>query len=67
MKNQTKQSTTIEFDNPLLGKGKIESGNIYIVWVGMLLVFGLIFFFIYLKYGHKKVMIKWRNRKRKKR
>lgn len=65
MAKLTKQSTTLEFDNPLFGKGEITSTDTNIVWVGMFLIFALAFFFVYLKYGHKKVMVKWRNRKRK--
>ncbi len=61
---QTKQTTTIEFDNPLLGKGEITSTDTNIVWVGMFLFSGIICLLIYAKYLHKPFVKHLKKRKK---
>lgn len=45
-------------------KGKIKSNDIYIVWAGMFLMFGLAFFVIYSKYWHKPLVRRLKRKRR---
>ena len=61
------EDTTFEVDNSLVGKVKFSSDNNIVVYSVLIGVFVLILFFIYAKYWHKNVKIKWRNRKTRRR
>ncbi len=61
------EDTTFEIDNSLIGKVKFSSDNNIVIYLVLVGVFSLILFFIYAKYWHKNVKIKWRNRKAKRR
>jgi len=56
------EDTTFEVDNSLIGKWKFSSDSSIVIYM----IIGLAAFFIYAKYWHKNVKIKWRNRKARK-